>query len=493
MLAEDDPTARVRDNRTLMPRRLLSLAVCTLLVAAAGDAGASGLYYTQRGARPLGRGGAFVAGADDIGAIWYNPAGLADAGSSVLVDLAWLNFKSDFTRRTQVADRAGTLYNYDYPTVEGTTKVVPIPTIGGSYQFGDKKQYTAAFGIVAPYTAIQSYPLEVGGQPSPSRYALVSLDGSALVIAGGFFAYKPVEWFRVGAGVQLLTGTFQSTVVFSANPPDRLIGAPEDPQYDSLSQLKVGPIFTPSGNLGMTFVPHERVRIGLVGQLPFIIDAPAKVSVRLPTAAPFDKAYQDGDEARVRFRLPATIGAGVEYRHPFTPDVNLRVEASYGREFWSLHDTVDIRSENVKLYGITGFPSPFGVAPISIPRGFQDANLFGLGGELAYKIGSYRVDTRAGFNYSQSAVPTAYVSPFALDTDKFTVSIGGSLYLVSNKLRLDALYARVISSDAIVPPEEAKVPRINPVKGNPTKTEAINGGTYAVSANVFGVGMNYKF
>ncbi len=52
---------------------------------------------------------------------------------------------------------------------------------------------------------------------------------------------------------------------------------------------------------------------------------------------------------------------------------------------------------------------------------------------------------------------------------------------------------RVISSDAIVPPEEAKVPRINPVKGNPTKTEANNGGTYAVSANVFGVGMNYKF
>ena len=35
--------------------------------------------------------------------------------------------------------------------------------------------------------------------------------------------------------------------------------------------------------------------------------------------------------------------------------------------------------------------------------------------------------------------------------------------------------------------------RINPVKGNPTATEAINGGTYSISANVFGVGMNYKF
>jgi len=474
-------------------RRVLSLAVCTLLLGVAADADASGLYYTQRGVRPLGRGGAFVAGADDINAIWYNPAGLADAGSSVLVDLAWLNFSAKFTRQTQVADAGGTLRVYDYPTVDGTTPFVPIPTIGGSYAFGDKKQFTAAFGVVAPYTALQSYPLSVDGQPAPSRYSLVSLDGSALVIAGGYFAYKPVEWFRVGAGIQLLTGTFQSTVVFSSNPPDRLISAPEDPAYDSLSQLKVGPIFTPSGNLGMTFVPHERVRIGLVGQLPFIIDAPATVKVRLPTAAPFDKASQDGDEARVRFRLPATIGAGVEYRHTFTPDVKLRAELSYGREFWSLHDTVDIRSENIKLNGITGFPSPFGVAPISIPRNFQDANLFGLGGELGYKIGTYKVDTRVGFNYSQSAVPTAYVSPFSLDTDKFTVSIGGSMYLVSDKLRLDILYARVITSDAVVSPSEAKVPRINPVKGNPTATEAINGGTYSISANVFGVGMNYKF
>ncbi len=474
-------------------RRLLPLAVCTLVLGIAADADASGLYYTQRGVRPLGRGGAFVAGADDINAIWYNPAGLADAGSSVLVDLAWLNFNAKFTRQTQVADAGGTLRVYDYPTVDGTTPFVPIPTIGGSYAFGAKKQFTAAFGIVAPYTALQSYPLSVDGQPAPSRYSLVSLDGSALIIAGGYFAYKPVEWFRVGAGIQLLTGTFQSTVVFSSNPPDRLISAPEDPAYDSLSQLKVGPIFTPSGNLGMTFVPHERVRIGLVGQLPFIIDAPATVKVRLPTAAPFDKAYQDGDEARVRFRLPPTIGAGVEYRHDFTPDVKLRAELSYGREFWSLHDTVDIRSQNIKLYGITGFPSPFGVAPISIPRNFQDANLLGLGGELGYKIGSYKVDTRVGFNYSQSAVPTAYVSPFSLDTDKFTVSLGGSMYLVSDKLRLDILYARVITSDAVVPPGEAKVPRINPVKGNPTATEAINGGTYSISANVFGVGMNYKF
>src|SRR5262245_59449459 len=53
------------------------------------DAYASGFYFTDRGVRPLGRGGAHVAGADDFGAIWYNPAGLADAGTSILADFSW--------------------------------------------------------------------------------------------------------------------------------------------------------------------------------------------------------------------------------------------------------------------------------------------------------------------------------------------------------------------------------------------------------------------
>ena len=69
-----------------------------------GDVHAAGLFTADRGVRPLGRGGAFVAGADDLGAMWYNPAGLADAGSSVLVDFAWLNFSSEYRRKTQVTD-----------------------------------------------------------------------------------------------------------------------------------------------------------------------------------------------------------------------------------------------------------------------------------------------------------------------------------------------------------------------------------------------------
>src|SRR5450631_2805258 len=103
---------------------------------APGEAQAGGLFFSDRGVRPLGRGGAFVAGADDIGAMWYNPAGLADAGTSILVDASWLNFTSDYTRRTAVQSATGTVNIFESPTVSGSTPFLPIPTHGGSYNFG---------------------------------------------------------------------------------------------------------------------------------------------------------------------------------------------------------------------------------------------------------------------------------------------------------------------------------------------------------------------
>jgi long-chain fatty acid transport protein len=460
----------------------------------ATTAEAAGLYTADRGVRPLGRGGAFVAGADDLGAIWYNPAGLADAGTTLFIDLAWMNFSSEFKRKTNVTDAAGTVRTYEYPKVDGTTPFLPIPTLGGSYAFGDKKQYTFASGIMAPYASIASYPLTVNGQPSPSRYSLVSLDGSALAILGAYFAYKPIEQIRIGLGLQALVGKFASRVVFSASPPDRLISSPEDPTYDSLSQLDVGPILAPSANFGIIAEPEKHIRLGVSAQLPFWINAPATVKVRLPTAAVFKNAYQEGEDARVRFKLPPIFRAGVEYRSDLGDSNTIRIEAAYVREFWSLHESIDIRPENIKLYNITGFPSPFGVAPISLPRNFQDSNSFRLGFEYSTKsiFTSNRTDLRAGVSYETSGIPDEWVSPLTYDANKIVGGAGASLH-AGEHWRLDAVAALVLLNGVTVAPETAKVPRVNPVQGNPTKTEAINGGEYSARAIILGVGAQYRF
>ena len=467
----------------------LFASIATLGALVPRDAGAAGLYFSDRGVRPLGRGGAFVAGADDINATWYNPAGLTDAGSSILLDASWLNFSSTFTRATNATAADGSIYTENFPTVGGSTKFIPIPTVGGSLQLG---RVTLALSVFSPYTAIASYPAALpDGTPSPSRYSLVSLDGSALAVAGFWVAYKPVEWLRLGLGVEALVGSFDSTVVFSACPPHNLVCAAEDPQYDALSQLKVGPIFSPSGNAGITIVPEKHVRIGVSGQLPTAVDAPATVTVKLPDADVFDGASQQGTAAHVKFNLPAVFRAGVEGRFTAGPG-SLRVEAAYEREFWDDHQSIDIYPDNITLVGVKGFPSPFAVSPISIPRHFQDSNSFRLGGEYTFKIAGYELDARLGGNYETSAIPTAFLSPLTVDMNKFFLGLGGSLH-IGKHWRLDALYGHVFAVSTYVDPSIAAVPKVNPVQGNPTTSETVNGGNYTAQADIWGVGLNYKF
>jgi long-chain fatty acid transport protein len=281
--------------------------------------------------------------------------------------------------------------------------------------------------------------------------------------------------------------------MFGAAPPDRLVSAPEDPNYDTLSQLKGGPIFAPTGSLGVQVIPEKHIAFGLSGQLPTTISTNAAVKVRLPNAAPFDKAYQEGDQANVRMKLPAVLRVGAEFRQDMSQDMALRVELAYVREFWSAHESIDIRSENIKLYNLTGFPSPFGVAPISLPRNFQDSNSFRLGGELRTMAGSTPISLRLGGSYDTSAIPLAYVSPLTTDADKIVVTAGAGVHLLESKLRIDMHIAKPFAPDLFVPPGEAKVPRVNPVQGNPTQSEAINGGNYVVSTLIIGLGANYKF
>src|SRR4051794_15337105 len=89
---------KTRRARARVPRSALFGVGLAATMAYSGASHGAGLYFSDRGVRPLGRGGAFVAGADDISSIWYNPAGLADAGPSLMGDFAWLHFTSDYTR-----------------------------------------------------------------------------------------------------------------------------------------------------------------------------------------------------------------------------------------------------------------------------------------------------------------------------------------------------------------------------------------------------------
>ncbi|MBX3227606.1 MAG: outer membrane protein transport protein [Labilithrix sp.] len=472
-------------------KALRLLFAFTVVAGLEGTAHASGMYTSERGVRPLARGGAFVAGADDLGAITYNPAGLSDARTALLLDLAWVNVSTTFTRRSIVTDSAGNPTTLTSPPVDGATPFLPIPTLAGSYSPGNG-MFTFAAGVHAPYASLSKYPATLAdGQPAPSRYSLVSLEGSVLANVGAYVAFKPIEELRIGAGFEALVGELQSDLIFSASPQDRLLAAPESPEYDARAKLKTKPIFAPSAHFGVTAVPHPNIRLGAAFHLPYRIDVPAELNVTLPRAAAFDTASQTGNGVRVKTDLPATFRAGIEVR----PLRDVRVEAAYVREFWNVHRSLDITPTSLSFSGITGFPSPFNVPPVSIPRNFQASNSFRLGGEvtvLQRERAPVGLDLRGGVNYETSAVPTDYQTPLTTDLSHVTIGIGAGVRPMPG-LRIDVLFAHLFGFSEDVDPATAKVSAVNPLRGNPVTPVPINAGKYEQSANIIGLGATYQF
>ncbi len=475
-------------RRTCLSKSGLFGTVLLSMLLRGPSANAGGLFLSDRGVRALGRGGAFVAGADDIEAAWYNPAGLVQAQNSVLLDVSFLNYATTFSRQTIVSDAAGASRTATFPTVSGSTKYLPLPSLGASFAIGEAKRLVVAASISAPYAPVSTYPDTVAGKPAASRYSLLSLDGSVLLNPGLSLAYKVTDQVQIGLGFNAIVGTFNSTVMLNAGPPGRLLSAPEDPTYDAMTQVKASPIITPSGNFGIIVSPTNYLRVGLSGQLPFVINAPATVRVRLPVAAPFDSASQSGTKAHVRFTIPAIMRIGIEVR----PLHNLAIEAAYVREMWGSHDAISIESNGIQLLNVTGFPSPYSIASISIPRRFVDTNSVRLGGEYDLPIDAVRIRVRGGANYETSAIPPAYLSPLTVDLSKVAVSAGVSVYPTKH-WRIDCVYAHTFLFPVDADPANAQIQKINPVGGNSVKTEAINGGRYTAHGDIFGFGAEYRY
>ncbi len=458
-------------------------------------ASAAGLYATDRGVRPLGRGGAFVAGADDLGAIAYNPAGIFDAGSSILVDGSFVLFAGDYTRRArlrQVDPNTGELvggYEQTFPTVSGSATPVPIPTIVGS--FAPHKDWRVAIGAFAPYAALPSYPAALDdGSPAPQRYSSISLDGSALLVLGGYAAWRPHPAFTLGAGLEVVAGSIQGRIALSGCLPDRWFCAPEDPDWDVLTEVAASPIVTPTGTIGLTAELIENVRFGAAFHLPIWIDAPTTIRTRLPSTPIFKNAEQRGEEANIAFELPWTLRAGFEVRE-LVPGLRVEVGAEYSH--WEMHDQLRVTSKGLGLANLPAFPAEYLLPDIAIDRGFQSTISGRIGGEYAIELGAKRTLTaRAGFSYETSAIPAPYLSVLTLDAPKATPSVGASF--AWDRYRLDAVYAHSFLPTIDVGVDDAKLRPTSPLQANPPEfASTVNAGVYSWQVNVVGVGVAVAF
>ena len=284
-------------------------------------------------------------------------------------------------------------------------------------------------------------------------------------MAGAYASFRPSEAFASGAGVVALAGTFVSRLALTGCPAT-VTCQPEDPQWDAESFVQAFPIFAPSGTLGVQFAPAPWLRIGVSGQLPFWVDAPAKLQVRLP-AHPFytndPPTRVEGSDASLRFMLAPIVRAGVEVR----PTPRDRVEAAFVWEGWDVHDAILLNptGSGIRLRNVRGVGT-YEIGPQVIARGWQSAVSARLGYEREQALpGRWTLTPRAGVSVDTSATPEAYTSVLTLDALKVIAAVG--VGLGRDRWRFHGSFAHAYSPPVILDPAGAGIPHGSAVPRSP--------------------------
>ena len=439
---------------------MIRAAILLSSLGLAAPALAGGMVLPVKGVRDVERAGALVAGSEDPDSLWLNPAGLAHlvGTRSFLVGVTYLNQGVDYTRVDSGGNEMDTISN-QYPGIG-------VPTLAVAFGYQDK--WVIAGGVTAPYSGLHRYDID-GAQ----RYSSVSLAESLSLLLTVGAAYQVSPQLRVGATIQNIISELKSRVILSGCP-GQTVCAPEDPEFDADTRVEQLDLFSPTASFGVQYdvnTPLPKLTLAAMVQLPSKVSGEGTLTTKLPSSGFYEGAMVKGDKASLELTIPAMMRFGVEAR----PLPELRVEAALAIEFWSMHDDITITPKGVTIENVAGVGT-YVVGPTVIPRNYKNSYAPAIGGE--YEINaSARVG--AGYSYETAAAPKGYVSVLTVDSSKHIVGLGGSYH--RNSWVLGASLGFVKLSDVNVSLEEAKVPQLTPVRGQPDDPVMVNAGSYKSS------------
>lgn len=467
----------------LCARVLVALAI---LVPCA-NVHASGLYLFDRGARPLSRGGAFVAGADDPSSLWYNPAGLADSGDQILSDLTLTLMFASFERMNLDPTTGEVLYRH--PKVDAKPTPLPIPTLAMSHDFG-LEDFTFGFGILAPNAVLLNWEQSVNGptgpQASPTRYSLKGIKGTIVANAAAGLAWHGIDGLSIGADVQLVVGAFKVEQALSSCD-GFMCTNPEAFDYDANATLELFPTYAVTGVFGITY-DMKLLRLGASAMLPYQLKGEATLDVDVPSAPIFRNARVIGDKADVAIDFPTIVRVGSELRLT----KSLRLESAFVWEQWSRQKKVSVTPKNMRIENVEAI-SDYEIGPVTLERNLKDAWSVRGGYEFfvprSWTPWGIKLVMRGGMAYEKGAFTSANMTPFTLDSDKFVLSGGFGVNLFK-RLRMDTVLTWISMKNMQVRDSQIRQPQaIRP--NDVAAATALGNGDYVMEALVLGGGLVY--
>ncbi len=397
-------------------------------IVLSGTALAGGYFYSDSGVVALGRGGAWIAGANTQFAQRYNPAGL------VRVDAPTVNIGLTEVQQEIAFTRAPTA-DLTFDRVENQATPFEVPEFGLVTPVG--KGWAIAVGFTSPFAPSSLYPS--GGA---QRYSIIDT-GIYQFSVGPSVAYRPpsAEWFAVGMTLQWNYLQVNEALAITINGSD-------DPAADIDAAARVTDFFSPGVNIGMLIEPVPALSIGL--------DVVTPTSFRANGTGTLDFTgitFSDGltqtvytdDAVALNISLPVELKAGIAVR----PVPEVEIEAAAVWQGWSslsdiLIEEVDVTLK-VKDEEIWQLVIPEDQRAVDdhfvLPAGLRDTISLRLGGEWQATTG---FAVRAGGFWESGAFPTSLLSVSLVDSNKNQLGGGASGWMLARRLRLDGGFAWIL-------------------------------------------------
>lgn len=493
-----------------------SHAVLTALLGAsaiAGPALADGGYYTgPLGPRAAGRGGAFVARADDLTATSINPAGLSEIeGTTFQIGNQFAYYGYDYTRAPTLD--WGNAMNGTAPLVtfprasNGTPWQVALPYLGAASRFGLRDWAFAAAIFAPPGISREQFPPD-GGQ----RYMMLSRE-AIILKTDVSAAWRFHDLFGLGLTVEWITvpRLDYALEIYGNTAPGQV--SPVSSDFDVDAQTRGSDWLTFNAIVGGWFRPRPWLELGVAGQIiPANIVTKSNITLT-PTGASnklgttpleTERDQRDQNDVKITLPLPLMVRAGARYRDLRGTREVFDVELDAEYETWSRVNAFSLDTDGLTAT-VNGAFLPIG--EVQIAKQWQDVFSVKLGGDV--NLVPDRFTLRAGAYYETAVAPAAYANVDFPGAQVFGAALGGSLLL--GRLELALTYQLRYQPSFTVAEADGRVYQQAPgspcVTGGPPYTDpnvcnanylgqpapTVNGGTYASTSHLVSLALIYRY
>ena len=416
----------------------------------------AGFQIPEQGARSMGMGMGGIGLAEDVSAMYHNPAGLTQLeGTEIDLSVAGIAPTATYTRTS-------------YEAQDNERDFIPVPLFGIVSDVGGKlENVVLAFGVNAPFGLRNDYD-----ESGPQRYLSTNIS-LATVYVGPYVGWQIAPQFSIGGGVQYVHATaeigqkinYGGVLYAQALQRDPSAANPawnENPAFDGTLDISDATADTVAGNIGLMWKPMEQFQLGLTWRSGVELDLEGDTSVEIPAAltqATGGAMQSLRATGKTTLNLPQVIGVGAAFKPQskwtFTGDVNW-ID-------WSVYKDIDFDFDNNTTY----FPDT------KNPRNWEDAWAFRLGAE--YML-TDKAAIRAGYLYDQTPIPDDSLGPELPTGTRNGVTLGFGYNW--GKFAIDAAYAHLFIEDREVS-ESIRTP--------------LPSGEYESAANIVGLSFGYAF